>query len=296
MMNSFPGGDSNQITRAYFDSLLVELRQLDAGIPDTSMTLFGERFDTPIMMAALSHLNSCHEDGMAEMARGAREAGSVNWAGMGDNEELGRILATGAKTVKIVKPYADEEKILSRIRFAEENGCFAVGMDIDHSFGGDGRYDVVLGEEMNAKSTNDLARYIASTRLPFVVKGVLSVRDAVKCADAGAKAIVVSHHHGIMRYAVPPLFMLPRIRNAVGNTLKIFVDCGVESGFDAFKALALGADAVCAGRVVMEPLKQNGARGVADAVSRMTAELRQMMARTGAKTLSEIDPGVIHRL
>ena len=296
MMNSFPGGDSNQITRAYFDSLLVELRQLDAGIPDTSMTLFGERFDTPIMMAALSHLNSCHEDGMAEMARGAREAGSVNWAGMGDNEELGRILATGARTVKIVKPYADEEKILSRIRFAEENGCLAVGMDIDHSFGGDGRYDVVLGEEMNAKSTNDLARYIASTRLPFVVKGVLSVRDAVKCADAGAKAIVVSHHHGIMRYAVPPLFMLPRIRNAVGNTLKIFVDCGVESGFDAFKALALGADAVCAGRVVMEPLKQNGAQGVADAVSRMTAELRQMMARTGAKTLSEIDPGVIHRL
>ena len=295
-MNSFPGGDANQITRAYFDSLLVELRQLDAGIPDTSMTLFGERFETPVMMAALSHLNSCHEDGMAEMARGAREAGSVNWAGMGDNAELGRILATGAKTVKIVKPYADEEKIFSRIRFAEENGSLAVGMDIDHSFGGDGRFDVVLGEEMNAKSLDDLKRYIRSTRLPFVVKGVLSVRDAVKCADAGTKAIVVSHHHGIMKYAVPPLFILPQIRNAVGNSMKIFVDCGVESGFDAFKALALGADAVCAGRVVMEPLRKNGARGVTDAVLRMTAELRQMMARTGARTLSEIDPGVIHRL
>ena len=296
MMNSFPGGDANAVTRAYFDSLFVELRQLDSGIPDTSLTLFGERFETPVMMAALSHLNSCHEDGMAEMARGARQAGSVNWAGMGDNAELGRILDTGARTIKIVKPYADEEKIFSRIRFAEEHGCMAVGMDIDHSFGGDGRFDVVLGEEMNAKSLDDLKRYIASTRLPFVVKGVLSVRDAVKCADAGAKAIVISHHHGIMKYALPPLYMLPSIKNAVGNSVKIFVDCGVESGYDAFKALALGADAVCAGRVVMGPLKENGAQGVADTVRRMTDELRQMMARTGAKTIGEIDPGVIHRL
>lgn len=296
MLNSFPGGDSNAITRAYFDSLLIELRQLDSGIPDTSMNLFGEKFETPVMMAALSHLNKCHEDGMAEMARGAKKAGSVNWAGMGDNEELGGILQTGAKTIKIVKPYADEEKIFSRIRFAEEAGCLAVGMDIDHSFGGDGRFDVVLGEEMNAKSASDLKRYIASTHLPFVVKGVLSVRDAVKCADAGAKAIVVSHHHGIMKYAVPPLYVLPQIRDAVGKNMKIFVDCGVESGFDAFKALALGADAVCAGRVVMEPLREKGAEGVKETVDRMTNELRQMMARTGAKSLEEIDPGVIHRL
>ena len=70
--------DSNTITREYFDSLLLEMRHIDAVIPSTKLELYGETFDTPIMMAALSHLNNVYENGMVEMAKGALAANAVN--------------------------------------------------------------------------------------------------------------------------------------------------------------------------------------------------------------------------
>lgn len=82
---------------------------------------------------------------------------------------------------------------------------------------------------------------------------------------------MVSHHHGIMDYAVPPLAVLPEIVKAVDGQMDIFVDCGIVSGMDAYKALALGATAVCAGRVIMKPLGEKGAEGVKKPLS----ELRQ---------------------
>ena len=125
------------------------------------------------------------------------------------------------------------------------------------------------------------------------MKGVLSVRDAEKCLEAGVRGIVVSHHHGIMEYAVPPLMILPRIAEAVGGKMPIFVDCGIATGYDAFKALALGATAVCVGRAVLGPLKESGAEGAAKYIRQMTRELAGVMARTGCADLSSIDRSVI---
>ena len=286
-------GDSDQITREYFDSLLLEMRHLDGCIPDTTFELYGEKFQTPIMMAALSHLNNIHEDGMVEMAKGAALAEAVNWAGMGEKDELERITATGAKTIKIIKPYADNDLILERIAHAKECGVLAVGMDIDHAFNGKGEYDKVLGYDMAPKSQEEIRRFVESTSLPFVVKGVLSRQDAYKCLQAGVKGIVVSHHHGIMDYAVPPLMILPDIVKVVNGQIPIFVDCGIMSGMDVFKALALGASAVSAGRVIMPPLKEKGAQGVKELVCQMSEELKGVMARTGCPDLQHIDPSVI---
>lgn len=287
--------DSNSITREYFDSLLLEMRHIDAVVPSTKLELYGEVFDTPIMMAALSHLNNVCENGMVEMAKGAHAANAVNWAGMGDEAEITAITATGARTINIIKPYADNETIFRRIEHAERCGVLALGMDVDHSFGGNGKYDVVLGEEMRAKSLTELKEFIRSTKLPFIIKGVLSEQDASKALEAGAKGIVVSHHHGIMNYAVPPLLMLPGIAKVINHQIPIFVDCGIMSGMDVFKALVLGADAVCAGRVIMDPLKQNGSMGVRDHIIQMTEELAGVMARTCSPDLKHIDPSVIHQ-
>ena len=287
--------DSNLITREYFDSLLVEMRHIDAVIPSTKLELFGETFDTPIMMAALSHLNNVCENGMVEMAKGALAANAVNWAGMGDEAEIAAITASGARTINIIKPYVDNDYILRRIEHAERCGVLALGMDVDHSFGGDGKYDVVLGEEMRSKSLAELREFVRATKLPFIIKGVLSEQDAYKALEAGAKGIVVSHHHGIMNYAVPPLYVLPGIAKVINRQIPIFVDCGIMSGMDVFKALALGADAVCAGRVIMDPLKKNGSMGVRDQISKMTEELAGVMARTCSPDLKHIDPSVIHQ-
>lgn len=288
-------GDSNRITREYFDSILLETRLVDSGVPSTEFRLFGETFATPIMTAALSHLGGTREDGMAETARGAYSAGAVHWAGMGDKAELEAMVATGARTIKIVKPYENNDEIFEKIAHAEACGAFAVGMDIDHWFSSTGGYDTVLGHPMRPKSLAELGSFMKSTRLPFIVKGVLSERDAAACLEAGAGGIVVSHHHGIMPYSVPPLMVLPGIARIIAGKIPIFVDCGLESGMDAFKALALGASAVSVGRAVMGPLKERGADGVRDKILEMTGELAGAMARTGASGLSKIDSSALWR-
>lgn len=281
------------ITRDYFDSLLLETRYIDSDIPSTRMTLFGEEFDTPIMTAALSHLHN-PADGMAVYAKGAALAGAAHWVGMGSDEELEGILATGARSIKIIKPHADNREVFRKIEHAVSAGCFAVGMDTDHAFNSDGGYDDVFGLPMRPKSASELAEFVQAARVPFIVKGVLSPRDAEKCVKAGCAGIVVSHHHGMVQYSVPPLMVLPEIVSAVGGEIPVFVDCGIISGMDAYKCLALGAKAVSVGRHLM-PLLKDGADAVAARISEMTAELAGIMARTGVKSLDEMDPTVIHR-
>jgi len=285
--------DSNVITRNYFDSLLIEMRHIDAVLPDTRLHLWGETFDTPITTAALSHLNKCHPDGLIEMARGAKAANAVAFVGMGEDDEIKGITATGARTVKIIKTYADDAKIFHQIAHAEKCGCFAVGMDFDHAYNGRGGYDVIGDEQMEGKTLDELKQFVASTKLPFVVKGVLSVQDALKCVEAGVQGIVVSHHAGIMAFAVPPLMILPKIAEAVAGRMEIFVDCGVQGGYDAFKALALGADAVSVGRPLMKPLAEKGAEGVKETIQAYTAELAGVMARTCSPTVCKIDKDLI---
>ncbi len=291
-------GDSNRITRDYLDSLLIETRYLNSVLPNTEMELFGEKFATPIMLAAFSHLDKFYGcvNGMANTARGAHAAGAVMWAGMGDEQEMIDMTATGARVIKIIKPYADENLIFEQIEQARQHGALAVGMDIDHIFNGRGGYDVIFDDPMSARTTEDLSRYVKAADLPFVVKGVLSVQDAMAACQAGAKGIVVSHHHGISRFAVPPLMVLPDIVAAVGGRMKIFVDCGVDSGFDAYKALALGADAVCVSRAIIDDLLKDGAAGVQKRLENMTKELAGVMSRTGVKDLASMDSSVIHRI
>lgn len=285
--------DSNDITREYFDSLLVEMRHIDSVIPSTKLELYGETFATPVMMAALSHLNNVHEQGMVEMARGAYAAKAVNWAGMGDEVELENITATGARTIKIIKPYADNDYIFKRIEHAEKCGVMAVGIDVDHAFNGKGQYDTILGLPMKPKSLEEIRQFVKATKLPFIIKGVLSEQDAYKCLEAGVQGIVVSHHHGIMNYAVPPLMILPKIVKVIDGKMPIFVDCGVLTGMDVFKALALGATAVSAGRVIMEPLRASGAEGVKNQILKMTEELAGAMARTCSPDIRHIDSSLI---
>lgn len=285
--------DANQITREYFDSLLIEMRHIDAVIPNTTLELYGETFTTPVMTAALSHLNHCHPGGMAEMARGASAAGAVMWTGMGEESELEAITATGAKTIKIIKPHAENKNIYRKLEHAEQCGCFAVGMDIDHAFNSKGQYDSVLGLPMTGKTLDEIKDFVKATKLPFIIKGVLSERDADKCLEAGVKGIVISHHHGIQSYAIPPLMILPRIAKLVNNSIPIFVDCGVSNGMDVFKALALGATAVSVGRELMTHLSAGGSAGVQKRLQEITEELAGAMARTCSPDLKNIDSSVI---
>ena len=296
---------SDKITRDFFDSLLLETRYLDSDLPTTGIGLFGHNFATPIMTAALSHLGSKGKrgadfiehtavNGMIVYAEAAVKSNTLHWVGMGSDQELEDIVATGAKTVKVIKPHADNAEVLRKIRHAVGCGCVAVGMDIDHAFNGEGGYDNVFGLEMRPKSTAEITDFVQAAEVPFIVKGVLSPRDAEKCAKAGCAGIVLSHHHNMMSYSVPPLMVIEDILKAVSKDMHVFVDCGIESGMDAYKCLALGAKAVSVGRHLM-PLIKQGPDAVAGRINAMTAELATVMARTGVKDLASMDATVIHR-
>ena len=294
LSNAWEAGSADSFTRYFFDTLMVETRYMDADLPSTKLDLFGHTFDTPIMTAALSHQNNRNVKGMVVYAQAAADCNAVHWMGMGEDLELEEVVATGAKTIKIIKPHEKNEEVFRKIRHAESVGCFAVGMDIDHAFNGRGGYDVVYGLPMRPKTTAEMKSFVKATNLPFIVKGVLSVYDARKCMEAGVAGIVLSHHGGRVKYSVPPLMALEQIADAVKGKMKIFVDCGIVSGMDAYKCLALGADAVSVGRHLM-PLIREGVEPVAKRIKAMNAELAGVMSATGIKSLKDMDPSVIHR-
>ena len=289
-------GNSVRITREYLDSLLVELRTIGAAEANTKMELFGQTFSTPVMVAAISGLDNICPNGMVEVARGAAAANAVMWAGIGDEQELRAMIGAGAKVIKIVKPYADEALIFEKLAQAEQYGTLAVGMDTDFFFGSSRHPRLAQAYLVSPKTLPQLKSYVAATKLPFVFKGVLSVRDAELAMQAGAAGIVVSHHGGsVTEFAVPPLRILPHIVKAVGGNIPVFVDCGISGGYDAFKALALGAKGVCMGRTVMAGLASEGAEGVRKVLEAATTELQRVMSLTGSANCNSIDPDVIWR-
>ena len=289
--------DANVITEKYMDSILIEERLIDSVVADTSIDFLGAKFDSPIMTPAFSHLgnyNGREYTGLEEYSMAAKECNILNFCGMMENDQFKKIADTGAKTVRIVKPYADNGKVKDQMQYAESVGAFGIGMDIDHIFGHDG-LDVVVGEDMAVQTMDMLRSYVELTKLPFVIKGVLSVLDAVKCAEIGAKAIIISHHHGRLPYAVPPMMILPEIKDALKDTdVKIIVDCGISTGSDVFKALALGADAAAVGRSMLPSLEKNGSEGVREFIRYTQNELRYIMSFTGFAKVEDINDSVLH--
>ena len=289
-------GNSNVITRKYLDSLLIETRYMNSFVSDQSIELYGAHFDSPVMTAALSHLDHFMFDGATAIyASAAAKTGTLLWLGMADDQEVERCAATGAKMIEIIKPYADRELIYRKIRHAESIGLLAVGIDIDHPFADDGSLDIVDGYEMAPLATEELRDFCRCTSLPLIVKGVLSPNDARRCLEAGVSGIVLSHHGGRVAYSIPPLLALEQIADVVKGRMKIFIDCGIVSGMDAYKCLALGADAVSVGRHLM-PLLRDGVDATAKRIKEMTAELAGVMCATGVTELKKMDPTVIHRM
>ena len=293
--------DANMHNRRYLDQILVEMRIIDAAEADLTLDLFGKKYASPIMMPAFSHLNKVGITGrtpMQEYALAAKEMNLVNWVGMEPDEEYAAIAAQGADTVRIIKPFKDHEEILKQIMFAKEHGALAVGVDIDHVFGKNGKYDIVDGIELGPVLFEDLCTYVKTAGdTPFVAKGVLSVTDAEKCEKAGCAGIFISHHHGRIPFGIPPAVALQEIVEAMPETpMKLFVDCSIETGYDAFKALAFGADAVSVGRGILPGLLKEGKDGVMRKVRKMNEELAELMGYTGTRNLSEMDPSVLYRL
>ena len=290
-------GNSNRISREYLDSLLIETRYMDSATPDPAYELYGVKAASPIMTAALSHLDHFMFPGAADaLAKGAKDAGAILWYGMAEEDEIERLAAFGAPMIEIIKPYADRDLVYRKMEHARKLGLLAVGIDIDHPFAGDGSPDHVDGVEMAPLRTAELEEITRNIPLPVIIKGVLSRRDAERCLGAGARGLVISHHNNRIEYALPPLALLPEIASLAGKNVPVFVDCEIRTGMDAFKALSLGASGVCIGRPLMTAIREDPENGAGNYLRKANDELKKAMAYTGCTSLSKMDPTVIHRL
>jgi 4-hydroxymandelate oxidase len=184
--------------------------------------------------------------------------------------------------------------MIRELKEAEEGGAIAVGTDMDFFYGAKRGDRLFAPPGMAPKRVSDLQKLAKATKLPFILKGVLSAQDARKALEAGAGGIVVSNHAGaILDYAAHPLEVLPEIREVIGKRIPVLVDSGFRRGSDVMKALALGADAVLVGWILIMGLAADGSQGVKAMIEILTAELRRIMSVTGCADLSQIDDSIL---
>jgi hypothetical protein len=239
-------------------------------------------------------MNDVADKPLLKIASGIKDAGSMMWLGVVSSEQFKEVADTGVPTVRIVKPFRDTQAMVKELKEAEKAGAIAVGTDIDFFYGAK-RGDRPAGPKtMGPKSLEELKMLAQVTKLPFILKGVLSVEDAEKALAIGAGGIVVSNHAGVViDYAAHPLEVLPEIKKVIGGRMPIFVDSGIRRGADVMKALALGADAVLAGWALVMGLAANGSQGVAEIIDILTAELQRIMSVTGCRRVADIDSRVL---
>lgn len=296
----------NRLNREFVDSLTLETRFLGSVPASLETTLFGHKVAYPIQCAPLCEgrfLNRVAKQFwqgtyLEEFAQGVAEAGTWLWVGHVGSHQLQRMVNAGAPVVRLVKPlvnagYDENINIIHQLKEAEDRGCIAVGMDTDVFYGEKTGDEYPYRYPFGLKSLEELHRFVEATSLPFIVKGVLSVSDALKCREIGAKGIVVSNHGGeTIDYSVPVLRVLPHIREAVPD-MTIFVDSGFKRGSDILKAMALGADAVCVLTILMIAYAGHGAAGVAAMLRALAGELQRTMSSCGCPTVADIDPSIV---
>ena len=283
--------------RKYLDSLFFVPKFFDPVEVDTSFTIFNIKLKTPVFCPPISRADYMSDDDLAEIALGVGNAGALMMLGIGGSNELQGAIDTGAPVVKIVKPYRNTELIYEKVRDAESRGCVAVGMDIDHFYGVLRGTTVSRTETFSPQSTDMLRQLISQTRLPFIIKGVLSVADAEKAAELGASAIIVSNHgRGAIDFTVPSMIALPKIAESVGDKLPVLVDTGFKTGNDALKALAFGAKGVGFASSMLLGYAADGSAGIETLIRQITAELHRTMAATGCPNLASINRSIISQM
>lgn len=263
---------------------------------DTSISLFGKSFKYPFFVAPIGGMNLNYNGAITEteydeaVVFGSIKSGTAAFTGDGANDSLFLdslpiIKKADGIAVPTVKPWKND-KVLEKVRMLEEANAMAFAMDIDSA----GLINLALaGKPVSAKSVKELSEITSATNVPFIVKGVMTKEGAIKAVEAGAYGIVVSSHGGrVLEHAPATCSVLPEIRAAVGDKLKIFVDGGIRSGADVFKAIALGADAVLIGRPYVIAAFGGGAEGVELYTEKIGAELRDVMIMSGCKNLSDI--------
>ena len=268
---------------------------------DTSFELFGKSFAYPIFAGPVGAVNLHYGDKMNDMeyndilVKGSADVGIAAFTGDGTNPDVVKAAAVaigsaGGLGIPTIKPW-NKETIEEKMTLARESGAFAIAMDIDAS---GLPFLKNLNPPAGAKSVKEMKEIIEAAGVPFIIKGIMTVEGAKKALEAGASGIVVSNHGGRVLDQCPATAeVLKEIADAVKGQMKIFVDGGIRTGVDVFKALAMGADAVIIARPYVTSVYGGGEEGVKLYTDKIGAELADTMAMCGAGKLSDINENMV---
>ena len=263
---------------------------------DMSLELFGKKFKYPFFAGPVGavqlHYSDAYDDVRYNevLTVACAEAGIAAFTGDGTNPEVMKAAAKAIEkcngaAVPTVKPW-NIETIKEKMSLVMASKPFAMAMDIDAA---GLPFLKNLNPPAGSKSVEELAAIIQAAKIPFIVKGIMTVEGALKAMKAGAQAIIVSNHGGRVLDQCPATAeVLPDIVDAVGGKIKILVDGGIRTGTDVFKALALGADGVVIARPFVTAVYGGGIEGVKLYIQKIADELEDTMRMTGALTLKDI--------
>ncbi|MGL5963555.1 MAG: alpha-hydroxy-acid oxidizing protein [Fusobacteriaceae bacterium] len=272
--------------------------------PKLNIDFLGEEISFPVIGAPITGASYNMGGYLGEreyceyITEGSLEAGTI--AMLGDAADLtayehgiNMIKKVGGKAIPIIKPRENIE-IIKKIRMAEKAGAFAVGIDID----GAGLITMGLyGQPVSPKTFEELKELASSTKLPFIVKGIMCVEDALLCADAGVSTIVVSNHGGrVLNESLSTVEVLEEIVEAVGDKMTVLVDGSIREGVDVLKCLALGAKAVLLGRPLIWGAIGGEREGVKDIYNNLKNQLIQSMLLTGTADVKNVDKKIIKKI
>ena len=270
---------------------------------NTTLELFGQTFKYPFFAAPVGAVNMHYSDKYTDttyndiLVSACKENGIAAFTGDGVDPKVmegatAAIAKAGGCGVPTVKPW-NLDTIQEKLALVKKAGAFAVAMDIDAA---GLPFLKNMTPPAGSKSIEELRRISELAGIPFIVKGVMTIKSALKAKDAGAAAIVVSNHGGRVLDQCPSTAeVLPEIAAAIGSDLKILVDGGIRSGTDIFKALALGADGVLICRPFVTAVYGAEAEGVKLYIDKLGEELKDTMAMCGAFSLKEITKDMVRK-
>ena len=273
------------------------------GKADTSFEIFGRTYKAPIFAAPIGAMKLHYGDKYDDLeynnilVPACADAGIAAFTGDGVNAAVMQgateaIRAKDGKGIPTVKPW-DVNTLQEKLELIKASGSFAVAMDID---GAGLPFLKNLTPPAGSKTVDELRDVAEMAGVPFIIKGIMTRRGALKAKDAGAAAIVVSNHGGRVLDQCPATAeVLEDIVEAVGGRMKILVDGGLRSGVDVFKALAMGADGVLLGRPFVTAVYGGAAEGVQCYIDKIGGELEDTMRMCGANTISDITRDMIFR-
>jgi isopentenyl diphosphate isomerase/L-lactate dehydrogenase-like FMN-dependent dehydrogenase len=294
---------------------------VDVSAPTTETTILGTRVSMPLLVAPVAFQRLAHPDGEPAMSRAAAAAGTIMCLSTLATATPGEVAAVAPDAPRWLQLYVYRDRGVARdlVGQAVEHGYGAIALTVDlpaigrrerdlrtgfaapvsdvpslvaagvaSVFGASGTTEPLFDATLSWRDLEEIRSY---SKLPLVVKGVLTAEDARFAAEHGAAAVVVSNHGGRQLDGVQATIdALAGVVEAVGDRIEVLLDGGVRRGVDVVQALALGARGVLAGRAPIWGLAAGGAAGAQRVLELLREEIELALVLCGCSSPGEVTP------